>query len=212
MASASVPAPVPFAIARSMLSFGMLASLAFWTASASAAFDSGSPPPSRAATWIARASFVNCAPRRWSTTAFLCLIDAHFEWPDMGREDRPGLVERGLRRGRLRGVSPREPPQLAPLRRAQALALQDDRLDLVEGGAALDALAERRPNLLVHRIPFPSPSGVPSAEIYVPEMAGRLTHAGLDEYGAARGTWAILISLCELEVAHVREGDAAEVR
>src|SRR5215213_6163456 len=72
-----------------MLSFGMLASLAFWTASASAAFDSGSPPPSRAATWIARASFVNCAPRRWSTTAFLCLIDAHFEWPAMGGRIEP---------------------------------------------------------------------------------------------------------------------------
>src|SRR5436853_2818027 len=81
--SASAPAPVPLAIARSMLSFGMRASLAFCTAWASVAFMSGSPPPSRAATWIARASFVKCAPRRASTTAFLCLIDAHLEWPAM---------------------------------------------------------------------------------------------------------------------------------
>ena len=38
-----------------------------------------SPPPSRAATVIARASLVNSLPRRASTTAFLCLIDAHLE-------------------------------------------------------------------------------------------------------------------------------------
>jgi hypothetical protein len=27
---------------------------------------------------------VNCWPRRESTIAFLCLIEAHFECPDMG--------------------------------------------------------------------------------------------------------------------------------
>ncbi len=41
--------------------------------------DSSSPPPSRAAVVIARASFVNSLPRRESTTAFLCLIEAHLE-------------------------------------------------------------------------------------------------------------------------------------
>ena len=35
-------------------------------------------PPSRAAVVIARASFVKSLPRRESTTAFLCLIDAHW--------------------------------------------------------------------------------------------------------------------------------------
>src|SRR4051794_12220397 len=69
-----------------MLSFGIRASFAFCTAFASAAFMSGSPPPSRAATWIARASFVKWAPRRASTAAFLCLIDAHLEWPDMAAQ------------------------------------------------------------------------------------------------------------------------------
>ena len=34
---------------------------------------------SRAATLIARASFVKCWPRRASTIAFLCLIECHFE-------------------------------------------------------------------------------------------------------------------------------------
>src|SRR3954452_7304379 len=52
-------------------------------ASASAGLPSASPPPSRAATVIARASLVKCCPRRASTTAFLCLIWAHLEWPAM---------------------------------------------------------------------------------------------------------------------------------
>src|SRR5215210_2626775 len=74
---------MPFATARSMLSFGIEASRAFWTASARAGLPSGSPPPSRAATVIARVSFVKSAPRLASTAFFLCLIDAHFECPAM---------------------------------------------------------------------------------------------------------------------------------
>ena len=75
----SAPAPVPLAIARSMLSLGIEASLAFCTASPRAALPSTSPPPSFAATVIARASFVKSLPRRESTIAFLCLIPAHLE-------------------------------------------------------------------------------------------------------------------------------------
>jgi hypothetical protein len=30
-------------------------------------------------------SFANSLPRRASMTAFLCLVVAHFEWPDMLR-------------------------------------------------------------------------------------------------------------------------------
>src|SRR3954468_14487040 len=67
-----------------MLSLGIEASRAFWTALASVALLSGSLPPSRAATVIARASLVKCWPRRASTTAFLCLIEAHLECPDIG--------------------------------------------------------------------------------------------------------------------------------
>src|SRR3712207_1423405 len=66
-----------------MLSLGIEASLAFWTASARAGLPSGSPPPSLAATVIARASLVNSLPRRASTIAFLCLIPAHLECPAM---------------------------------------------------------------------------------------------------------------------------------
>ena len=75
----SAPSPVPLAIARSMLSLGIEASLAFCTASPSAALPTTSPPPSFAATVIARASFVKSLPRRESTIAFLCLIPAHLE-------------------------------------------------------------------------------------------------------------------------------------
>ena len=74
---------MPLAIARSMLSLGIEAALALRIAFSRAAFASGSPPPSRAATVTARASFVNAAPRRESTIAFLCLMLDHLECPDM---------------------------------------------------------------------------------------------------------------------------------
>ena len=66
-----------------MFSFGIEASRAFWIAVASAGLPSGSPPPSRAATVIARASLVNCWPRFASVAAFLCLIEDHLECPDI---------------------------------------------------------------------------------------------------------------------------------
>src|SRR4051812_17008908 len=72
-----------------MLSLGIEASRAFWIASARAGLPSGSPPPSRAATVIARVSLVNSAPRLASTAFFLCLIDAHLEWPDMTGSSLP---------------------------------------------------------------------------------------------------------------------------
>ena len=68
-----------------MLSLGIEYERAFSTAAASVWLDSGSPPPSRAATWIARASLVNSFPRLASVAAFLCLIEDHFECPDMAR-------------------------------------------------------------------------------------------------------------------------------
>src|SRR6201999_1868469 len=42
-----------------------------------------SPPPSRAATVIARASLEKSLPRFASAAPFLCLIDDHFECPDI---------------------------------------------------------------------------------------------------------------------------------
>src|SRR4051795_5156777 len=76
-------APDPRFTARSMLSFGTEDFLAFWIASYSVGLPPGSPPPVRAATSMFLMSLANILPRRASTTAFLCLVVAHFEWPDM---------------------------------------------------------------------------------------------------------------------------------
>src|ERR671922_469481 len=81
-AAASAPAPLPRAIARSILSFGIDASRAFSIAFCSARFPAGSPPPSRAATMIARESFEKSLPRRAPATPFLCLIELHLLCPD----------------------------------------------------------------------------------------------------------------------------------
>src|ERR687885_2454873 len=77
-------APLPRAIARSMLSFGIDASRAFSIAFWSARFAAGSPPPSRAATMIARESFEKSFPRFASAAPFLCLIEDHLLCPDIG--------------------------------------------------------------------------------------------------------------------------------
>src|ERR687889_1097644 len=76
-------APEPRLTARSMLSLGTEDFLAFWIASYSVGLPAGSPPPIRAATSMFLVSLANILPRRASTTAFLCLVVAHFEWPDM---------------------------------------------------------------------------------------------------------------------------------
>src|SRR6476646_7622950 len=76
-------APDPRLTARSMLSLGTELFLAFWMASKSVGLPSGSPPPVRAATSMFLMSLANIFPRRASMTAFLCLVVAHLEWPDM---------------------------------------------------------------------------------------------------------------------------------
>src|SRR6185436_8318021 len=82
-AAASAPVPLPRAIARSMLSFGIEAaralSFAFW----SARFEAGSGPPSFAATISARVSLVKSWPRFASAAPFLCLIELHLLCPDI---------------------------------------------------------------------------------------------------------------------------------
>src|SRR4051794_30833874 len=80
--AASAPSPEPFAIARSMLSFGIEYDLAFSIAAESVALFAGSAPPSFAATMIARVSFENSFPRLASAAPFLCLIDDHLLCPD----------------------------------------------------------------------------------------------------------------------------------
>src|ERR1700733_7504684 len=73
--------PEPRRSARSMLSLGTELFLAFWIASNKVGLPAGSPPPVRAATSTFLISLANSLPRLASTTAFLCLVVAHLEWP-----------------------------------------------------------------------------------------------------------------------------------
>src|ERR1700750_341973 len=65
-----------------MLSFGMEYERAFSIAFWSARLPARSPPPSFAATMIARESFEKSLPRFASAAPFLCLIDDHLLCPD----------------------------------------------------------------------------------------------------------------------------------
>src|SRR6266498_4926348 len=65
-----------------MLSFGIEYERAFSIAFWSARLPAGSPPPSFAATMIARESLEKSLPRLASAAPFLCLIDDHLLCPD----------------------------------------------------------------------------------------------------------------------------------
>src|SRR6187397_3455228 len=95
-ASPSVEVPAPRAIARSMLSFGIELSRAFWIAVARVALASGSDPPSRAATMIARESLEKSLPRFASAAPFLCLMLDHLLCPDIGFLLEEQFVQTGV--------------------------------------------------------------------------------------------------------------------
>src|ERR1700739_2006255 len=61
----------------------MFSFLAAAIAVRSLGLESGSPPPTRAAMLISRISLVKMRPRLASVAAFLCLIVAHLECPDI---------------------------------------------------------------------------------------------------------------------------------
>src|SRR5665811_2509261 len=67
-----------------MFSLGTEDFFAFWMASNRVGFLVRSGPPVRAATSMFLTSFANTLARLESTTAFLCLVVAHLEWPDIG--------------------------------------------------------------------------------------------------------------------------------
>src|SRR5271157_5930168 len=69
-------------MARLILSAGMFSALAAATAPRSRGFFSGSPPL-LAAMVISLIRRVKILPRLASSAPFLCLMVAHFEWPDM---------------------------------------------------------------------------------------------------------------------------------
>src|SRR6185295_315055 len=77
--------PVPRRIARLMFSAGMLLPLASAMIVRRRGFMSGSPPPARAATVSSLMRRVKILPRLASAAPFLCLIEAHFEWPAMSK-------------------------------------------------------------------------------------------------------------------------------
>src|SRR6478609_3676873 len=70
-------------MARSMLSFGTEVFFAFCTASTRVGLPDMSAPPIFAATSMFLMSFANDFARRESMIAFLCLVVAHLECPDM---------------------------------------------------------------------------------------------------------------------------------
>src|SRR6476469_10613594 len=115
-----------------MLSFGMEYERAFSIAFCSARFAAGSPPPSFAATVIARVSFEKSLPRFASAAPFLCLIDDHLLCPDTRR--LPYLVEKEL-------VDPRVVGQLRMERRDEDPALAREHRMPVDLGQHLDILA-----------------------------------------------------------------------
>src|SRR5689334_25282191 len=70
-------------MARLMFSAGIFAAFASATMVRRRGFMSGSPPPALAATVNSLIMRVKIRPRLASSAPFLCLIEAHFEWPDM---------------------------------------------------------------------------------------------------------------------------------
>src|SRR5882757_6829203 len=70
-------------MARLMLSAGMFSALAAAMAPRRRGLPSGSPPPCLAEIVISLMRRVKILPRLASSAPFLCLIVAHFEWPDM---------------------------------------------------------------------------------------------------------------------------------
>src|SRR3954471_22691491 len=75
--------PVPFLIARSIVSFGMLTVRALSTAARRRGLAVTSPPPSRAEIVSSLMTLVHSFDFLESVASFLCLILDHRLWPDM---------------------------------------------------------------------------------------------------------------------------------
>src|SRR6478735_344603 len=97
--TASPPMPAPRLTARSMLSLGTDVFFAFWMASKSVGLPARSGPPILAATSMFLMSLANDLARRESMIAFLCLVVAHLEWPDMRTSLIGGAEPSGARWG-----------------------------------------------------------------------------------------------------------------
>src|SRR2546421_2958219 len=116
-----------------MLSFGMEYERAFSIAFCSARLLVGSPPPSFAATMIARDSFEKSLPRLASAAPFLCLIDDHLLCPDTA------LLSYQFQKSRMH---PCVVGQLRVERRDEEAPLPEQHRLAVELGEHLDLRAE----------------------------------------------------------------------
>src|SRR6516164_3810799 len=119
--------PEPRLTARSMLSLGTEDFLAFWIASKSVGLPAGSPPPVRAATSTFLISRAKSLPRFASTTAFLCLVVAHLEWPDIDRYPSLRMRADGPPGGHRdeQAMDPQVPGQLGMEGRGEQVPLSD---------------------------------------------------------------------------------------
>src|SRR5277367_2868292 len=98
-------------MARLMLSPGIFSALAAAMAVRSRGLPSGSPPD-LAAIVISLISWVKTFPRLASAAPFLCLIVAHFEWPDMKTSAAfPGCWERFARGRQEAEIALHQAPQ-----------------------------------------------------------------------------------------------------
>src|SRR5512143_3091589 len=77
-----------------MFSAGMLTDLASATMVRRRGFESGSPPPARAATAISLMMRVKMRPRLASAAPFLCLMVCHLEWPDIRKLQKKHVEKR----------------------------------------------------------------------------------------------------------------------
>src|SRR5262252_4147046 len=96
--------PVPFLIARSIVSFGMLTVRALSTAARRRGLPLMSPPPRRAEIVSSLMTLVQSFDFLESEASFLCLILDHRLWPDMVVNfyhsqggPAPGVAARGVR-------------------------------------------------------------------------------------------------------------------
>src|SRR6266550_3683885 len=130
-----------------MFSFGIEYERAFSIAFWSARFAAGSPPPSRAATMRARASFEKSLPRFASAAPFLCLIELHLLCPDMAL--LPNQVKEALVDARVVGqLRVERGDDEASLAQQHRLAVElrehlDPRPDLTNAGRADEDAGQR---------------------------------------------------------------------
>src|SRR5437870_5173629 len=122
-----------------MLSFGIEYERAFSTAFWRARLAAGSPPPSRAATMIARASLEKSLPRFASAAPFLCLIDDHLLCPDMA-QIVPAARRRSGSRQHPRDLVPLGPGDRTAVRVTHAVS----RFDRADRRSPMPVLVEGR--------------------------------------------------------------------